>query len=102
MGPLGERFWVGSPGYLHADGIVLHFVEVRVVRGHAVEELSPEELTVKGDRRVRVAEPFVQLGQLVVEEPRRDATESVKGSKLHLWKLSLQNDRVITVNMEPD
>ncbi len=46
--PLRQSFGVPVPWDLHADGIEFHFVEVWVVSGSRVEELAPEQLTVKG------------------------------------------------------
>lgn len=45
--PFCQSFGVPVPRDLHADGIELHFVKVWVVGGSRVEELTPEQLTVK-------------------------------------------------------
>lgn len=48
LSPLCQGFGIPVPRDLHADGIELHFVKVWVVSGSRVEELTPEQLTVKG------------------------------------------------------
>lgn len=49
--PLGQRFWVLVPGDAHTDGVALHLVEARVVGRRGVEELTPQQLAVQGERR---------------------------------------------------
>ena len=39
------------PGHVDADGVALNLAVVRVVRGHGVEELAPDELAADGVAR---------------------------------------------------
>lgn len=50
LSPLCQGFRVLLPWDLHADGIALHFVKMWVVSSSSVEELTPQQLTVKGQR----------------------------------------------------
>lgn len=68
--PLGQSLRVLVPRNLNADRIPSHFIEVGILRCAAVEKLAPQELTVEAQRRTRLFDILVQIGQLVVEESR--------------------------------
>lgn len=52
--PFRERLHVLVPGYLHANRITLHAIEVGILGRGAVKELAPEQLSVQRKRRHRL------------------------------------------------
>ena len=59
---IGSWTYLGGPDghkYLHADRIPEHSIEVVIPRRGRVEKLSPQQLTVQRQRRIR----FLYLGR---------------------------------------
>lgn len=48
--PLGQSSGILVPRYLHANRISDHSIEVRIVSGRTVEEISPQQLSVQRKR----------------------------------------------------
>lgn len=76
VSPLGQRFRVLVPRDLHADRVARHLVEVGILRCAAVEELAPQKLPVKAQRRTSLLDLLVQVGQVVVEEAGGETAEA--------------------------
>lgn len=46
IGPLFKGARVFLPGYLYADGVAFHAIEVRIPRRCTIKELSPKDLSM--------------------------------------------------------
>ena len=54
-GPFGQSLGVSVPGDLHTDRVAGHSVEVGVAVGRRVKELTPQKLSVQGQRWLRLS-----------------------------------------------
>ena len=85
----GQVLVVLVPGHVDADGVALHLAVERVVGGHAVEELPPDELA---DNCVGVTFVAVHLPVVILVQQREDDINGCRENrKLHkCWKRKIK------------